>query len=114
MIKDQAKFRPGSSSGGQQTAEHPDMRVNLVAATTFAKNIRKSLPEGVSVAERDAYLEISFRPPEEAKMGVYANPVSYQQAKDSFNRELEQTINVIMGVAKRAQSKHSWPSQKGG
>ena len=90
---------------------HPDYERNLKQAEQFCINVQKSLYDGMKVCILDnnelkrCLLMISWKAPQTAPIGNYANPIFLHQSKTDYDREVERVFNSHM---KRAQKWHKW------
>jgi hypothetical protein len=92
-----------SCSGGP----HRDYSSNLAHAEKFCQNVQKSLLNGMRVYISNSneipqcLLNIVFKPPQNAKLGISVNSIFLHQPSDAFKKEIETTINIYMLMAKK-------------
>lgn len=86
---------------------HLDWDKNIETATKFIQRVSKECIEGLSIKlagkheGKKMLVEVSYRPPDNKKMGTHAFPVSLHQNANEFELQLSKVFSNYHSAAKR-------------
>jgi hypothetical protein len=93
---------------------HADYEKNVKDAENFISNYKSRLLWGMRIYLNDPIeidkkiLFICFRPPREAKMGLYVNAISLHQSNKEFKKECLSVFKNIQSIASNFLLNHSY------